>query len=98
MSINDLKDIMKLKVISGYSGLLTINLYEIKFAYQAIFSGVTTKKPAEDRATNFVNGSIGELLSKQYVKEHFSPSAKHEVLTIVNYLIKVYKKRIKALD
>ncbi|WP_027063307.1 M13 family metallopeptidase [Mesoplasma seiffertii] len=98
MPLEDLKDFMKLRVISGYAGLLTINLYEIKFAYQAVFSGVTTKKPAEDRATKFVNDLIGELLSQEYVKRHFSPTAKQQVLAMVNDLIKVYKTRIKALD
>ncbi|WP_051350857.1 M13 family metallopeptidase [[Acholeplasma] multilocale] len=98
ISLEDLKDIMKFKVISGYAGLLTINLYEIKFAYGAVFSGVTTKKPLEDRATKFVDGLIGELLSKEYVARHFSPTAKEQVLNMVNDLIKVYKNRITNLD
>ncbi|AUF83528.1 M13 family peptidase [Mesoplasma syrphidae] len=98
INLEDLKDFMKIRVISGYSGLLTTNLYEIKFAYRSVFSGVTTKKPAEDRATNFVNDLIGELLSQEYVKRHFSPSAKKQVLTMVDDLIKVYKNRINDLD
>ncbi|ASZ09000.1 hypothetical protein CK556_01345 [Mesoplasma chauliocola] len=98
IDINDLKDIMLYKVTSSYSKLLSIDLYENGFKYGSVFSGVKKMKPIEDRVVEFVDGTLGELLSKEYVKRHFSPDAKKDVLKMVHDLLDVYEKRIKTLD
>lgn len=98
INLDDLKDMMLFKVMSSYSRILSIDLYENSFKYGSIFSGVKKMKPIEDRVVEFVDGTLGELISKEYVKRHFSPDAKKDVLKMVHDLLKVYEIRIKALD
>ncbi|ATZ21459.1 M13 family metallopeptidase [Mesoplasma tabanidae] len=98
ISLDDLKDIMIYKLTSSYSKMLTIDLYENAFKYGSVFSGVKKMKPIEDRVVEFVDGTLGELISKEYVKRHFSEDAKKDVLKMVNDLLKVYENRINALD
>ncbi len=97
LSVEDLKDILTFKVIAGFSSLTSDELYDINFQYSTIFTGVKEKRPEIERAVEFVNNSLGELLGKEYVKKHFSEDAKNDVLDIVKKLIKVYSKRIQDL-
>gem|GEM_PF-2696478 len=97
LSVEDLQDILTFKVIAGFSSLTSDELYDINFQYSTIFTGVKEKRPEIERAVEFVNNSLGELLGKEYVKKHFSEDAKNDVLDIVKKLIKVYSKRIQDL-
>jgi len=59
-----------------------------------------TEKQREDwrRAVNSVNGTLGEVVGKVYVKQHFPPEAKERMLELVGNLVKAYEKSIKELD
>jgi putative endopeptidase len=50
------------------------------------------------RGVNLVNGNLGEIVGKVYVKEHFPPEAKQRMLELVNNLLKAYEQRIRELD
>ena len=59
-----------------------------------------TEEQREDwrRAVNSVNGALGEVVGKVYVKQHFPPEAKERMLELVGNLVKAYEKSIKELD
>ena len=59
-----------------------------------------TEEQQEDwrRAVNSVNGALGEVVGKVYVKQHFPPEAKERMLELVGNLVKAYEKSIKELD
>ena len=59
-----------------------------------------TEEQREDwrRAVNTVNGTLGEVVGKVYVKQHFPPEAKERMLELVGNLVKAYEKSIKELD
>ncbi len=59
-----------------------------------------TKKAEEDwkRAVAAVNGSLGEIVGKVYVKKHFSPEAKEKMTALVKNLLAAYAESIKKLD
>ncbi|MCF6129649.1 M13 family peptidase [Flavobacterium sp. AS60] len=59
-----------------------------------------TEKQQEDwkRGVNAVNGAMGEMVGKVYVKKHFSPEAKERMVTLVKNLLKAYAESIKKLD
>ena len=59
-----------------------------------------TEKQQDDwkRAVNAVNGAMGEMVGKVYVKKHFSPEAKERMVTMVKNLLKAYAESIKKLD
>ncbi len=96
--LDELKDFLKIKTLIAFSSILSLDLYQINFNYSSIFSGVKEMKPEIDRAVEFTNSRLGELLGKEYVKKHFSQEAKEDVLGIVKDLIKVYSKRINNLE
>ncbi|AVP49298.1 M13 family metallopeptidase [Williamsoniiplasma luminosum] len=93
-----IKDIMKFQVLSSFSKLLTEKIYEIKFQYASIFNGIEKMKTPINQAVEFVNKLLGEIIGQEYIKEHFSESAKQDVLTIVKDLIRIYSNRIQKLD
>ncbi|RMG70012.1 MAG: M13 family peptidase, partial [Bacteroidetes bacterium] len=45
-----------------------------------------------------VNGSLGEVVGKVYVKKHFTPAAKARMETLVDNLLKAYAASIESLD
>ncbi|AHI53255.1 M13 family metallopeptidase [Spiroplasma culicicola] len=98
ISLNDLKDFMKFKVISSHTSMLSFELQKISFDYASVFSGVKEMKPLNERAIAYTDGMVGDLIAQEYIKKHFSQEAKDDVLKIVNDLIKVYSKRIHSLD
>ncbi|QHX36482.1 M13 family metallopeptidase [Spiroplasma sp. BIUS-1] len=98
ISLDDLKDFMKIKTVVAYSSILSLDLYQINFNYSSVFSGVKEMKPEIDRAVEFTNSRLGELLGQEYVKKHFSKEAKEDVLSMVNDLIRIYSNRIKNLE
>ncbi|ASP28582.1 endopeptidase O [Spiroplasma corruscae] len=98
INLEDLKDIMKFDLLSAYSGLTSENFYKIAFNFSSVFSGVKEMKPEIERAVEFTNGKLGEMLGKEYVKKHFSEEAKKDVYDMVKKLINVYEKRINDLD
>jgi putative endopeptidase len=66
--------------------------------YEKTLSGVTEPRADWRRAVDTVNGTLGEVVGKVYVKEHFPPEAKERMLELVGNLVAAYEKSIKELD
>ncbi|HSN52227.1 MAG TPA: M13-type metalloendopeptidase [Woeseiaceae bacterium] len=66
--------------------------------YGKTLSGREQQREPWRRAVNTVNGLLGEVVGKVYVKEHFPPEAKERMLELVGNLIKAYEKSITELD
>ncbi len=66
--------------------------------YGKTMSGTEEQQEDWRRAVNTVNGALGEVVGKVYVKEHFPPEAKERMLELVGNLVKAYEKSIKELD
>ncbi|NNC77148.1 MAG: peptidase M13 [Woeseiaceae bacterium] len=66
--------------------------------YGKTLSGTEEQRAMWRRAVNTVNGTIGELVGKVYVKKHFPPEAKARMETLVANLINAYEKSIKELE
>jgi putative endopeptidase len=45
-----------------------------------------------------MNGCIGEIVSKEYVKKHFTPDAKMKVNKLIDNLVLAYRDRIASRD
>ena len=61
-------------------------------------SGTEAQREDWRRAVNTVNGTLGEIVGKVYVKKHFPPEAKERMLELVGNLVKAYEKSINELD
>ena len=78
---------------------LTRELDEQNFEfYGTALSGTEEQQEDWRRAVNTVNGTLGEVVGKVYVKEYFPPEAKERMLELVGNLVKAYEKSIKELD
>ncbi|HNP63153.1 MAG TPA: M13-type metalloendopeptidase [Woeseiaceae bacterium] len=66
--------------------------------YSKTLSGAEEQRPMWRRGVNVVNGGLGEVVGKVYVKNHFPPEAKERMLELVGNLISAYEKSIKELD
>ncbi|MEM0542285.1 M13-type metalloendopeptidase [Flavobacterium sp. j3] len=93
------KTYLKWGVLNNASSALTTALDQQNFAfYGKTLNG--TEKQEEDwkRAVNAVNGGLGEVVGKVYVKKHFSPEAKERMTVMVKNLLNAYAESIKKLD
>lgn len=66
--------------------------------YGKALSGTEEQQADWRRAVNTVNGTLGEVVGKVYVKKHFPPEAKERMLELVGNLVNAYEKSIKELD
>ena len=66
--------------------------------YGKVLSGTEEQRPDWRRAVATVDGILGEVIGKVYVKKHFPPEAKERMLELVGNLVKAYEQSIKELD
>ncbi len=66
--------------------------------YGRTLSGTEEQRALWRRGVNVVNGGLGEVVGKVYVKKHFPPEAKERMLELVGNLVTAYEKSIKELD
>jgi putative endopeptidase len=98
-SVEDWKTYLTWHLVSGAAGYLTAKLEKQNFAfYGTALSGVKVMKPAWRRALGAVNGNLGEVLGKLYVRAYFAPEAKKKIVAVVADLFEAYAARIKHLD
>ena len=81
------------------AGLLGEELDKQNFAfYGTALSGTPEQEEPWRRAVGAVNGLLGEVVGKVYVKNHFPPEAKERMLDLVGNLIDAYEESISELD
>ncbi|NER10555.1 putative endopeptidase [Muriicola jejuensis] len=66
--------------------------------YSAELRGTKEQRPLWRRGVSAVNGTLGEVVGKVYVKKHFPPEAKERMEVLVSNLLKAYEVSIKELD
>jgi len=86
-------------VLNNTAGRLTRELDQQNFEfYGKTMSGREEQQEDWRRAVDRVNGTLGEVVGKVYVKKHFPPEAKERMLELVGNLVKAYEKSITELD
>lgn len=66
--------------------------------YSKELEGTEEQRPMWRRAVSTVNGNLGEVVGKIYVKKYFPPAAKQRMEALVANLLKAYESSIKELD
>jgi putative endopeptidase len=98
-SIADWKTFLNWGLIDSTAGRLNAELDQANFEfYGKQLRGVEEQLPEWRRAVNLLNGNVGEIIGKVYVKRHFPAEAKDRMLVMVDNLLKAYEVSIKALD
>lgn len=94
-----LKDYLKYHVINGNASNLDQNLEQIRFDfYSKYLQGQKEQRPMDKRGLSLVNGVLGEAFGKLYVEKYFTPEAKQQMETYIDYLLKSFKTHIDKLD
>lgn len=98
-NIPAIKEYMKFHLIDGAAGSLTKELDELNFDfYGKQLKGQKEQRALDKRGLEFVNGTVGELLGKIYVKDNFPPAAKANAKEMIDYLFKSFDLHINNLE
>ena len=93
------RDYMEWGVISGAAGLLNDKVRETNFDFFGkTMTGRQEDNPLWRRATNQVQGVMGQALGKIYVDKYFPAAAKERMLKLVKNLQIALGERIAAQD
>ena len=99
MTPAEYRDVTEWGVISSASGYLNDAVREANFDfYGRVFSGRKEDHPLWRRATNQVQGVMGEALGRIYVQKYFPASSKERMKTLVENLRIALGERIAAQD
>ncbi|MBD3835579.1 M13-type metalloendopeptidase [Brevundimonas sp.] len=63
-----------------------------------VLNGTPENRPRWKRGVTLVDGTLGEALGKEYVAQHFPPSSKAQMETLVQNLIAAMRIRLQNLD
>ena len=93
------RDVMEWSLINSASDYLSADVRKADFDFfGTVMSGRTEEHPAWRRATNQVEGFMGEALGKMYVERYFPAAAKERMLRLVKNLQIALGERIAAQD
>ncbi len=94
-----IKEYLKFHVMDKSTGYLTKELDDLSFDfYGRKLKGQQEQRALDKRGLSFVNGNVGELLGKLYVKEYFPEEAKQACQEMVQYLVKSFDMHIRNLE
>ncbi len=98
-SLADWKTYLKWNLLNNYAGTLSSGLDDQNFEfYDKTLSGQDLQRPRWKRGVDTVNGSLGEVIGKVYVKKHFTPEAKDRMVELVENLRTAYGEAISGLE
>ena len=99
MTAAEYRDVMEWGLIDGSTGYLNDAVRAANFDfYGKVMSGRKEDHPLWRRATNQVQGVMGEALGRIYVKKYFPASSKERMKTLVENLRVALGERIAAQD
>ncbi len=71
---------------------------EVFAFYGHTLNGQPEQRARWKRAVDATNGALGEAIGQIYVREHFPPEAKAQMLALVENMRRAYGRRIAALE
>ena len=98
-SVDQWQTYFKWTLINSAAGILSEDFDKQNFDfYQTKLSGTPEQEARWKRGVNTVNGILGEVVGKIYVKENFKPEAKARMIKLVENLRAAYSEAISGLD
>ncbi len=94
-----LKDYLTVSLLNGHASLLPAKIDDAQFE----FFGKTLREQEEQRprwkrGVSAVNGTLGEVVGKVYVAEHFPPDSKAQMNDLIENLRSAFKDGIDGLE
>jgi predicted metalloendopeptidase len=94
-----LKDYMTVSLMNGHAAYLPKRIDDARFDfYGKTLRGQEEQRPRWKRAVSSVNGTLGEVVGKVYVAEHFPPDSKAQMKDLVENLRGAFKDGIDGLE
>ncbi len=93
------KTYFQFKVLNGAASMLPQPFVDANFDfYSRTLSGIEAQRPRWKRAVSATNGTLGEMVGKLYVEEHFSPDAKTRMDEMIANLRTAFRQSIDGLE
>lgn len=97
--IDTIKAYMKAHYVGGMAAYLPSEIDNARFAfYGKALRGTEVQQERWKRAVGQIDGTMGEMVGKVYVKKHFPPVAKQEMDKLIENLRAAFKDGIDNLD
>ncbi|AQS40442.1 endothelin-converting enzyme [Shewanella psychrophila] len=98
-SVSQWQDYLSFHLVDSYAELLSKNFVDLHFAFHSkTLMGIEEQKPRWKKAVDASDQVIGELVGKEYVKQHFKPEAKQRMEGLIQDLIKGFEVSINELE
>lgn len=98
-SVDVHKDYLAVSLLSNHSAYLPERIDAANFEfYGKILRGQEVQRPRWKRAVSAINGSLGEVVGKVYVENHFPPASKTQMNALVENLRGAFKDGIDNLE
>jgi len=98
-SVDVLKDYLAVSSISNHAAYLPARIDDASFEfYGKTLRGQEEQRPRWKRAVSAINGSLGEVVGKVYVENHFPPASKTQMKGLVENLRGAFKDGIDNLE
>lgn len=92
-----LRNYAKAQLLMEAAPFLSQKFVEVHFAFRGKeMSGAQQMKPRWQRVQNTMNNTIGEIVSKEFVKSYFPPEAKVKINKLIDNLVLSYRERIAS--
>ncbi len=99
VSLADWQNYYRYRLVNAYAEALTAKFDALHFEFfDKTLRGVTEQSPRWKRGLDMLDGVLGELVGKIYVREYFKPAAKERMTGLVENLRKAFAERIQNLD
>lgn len=96
--IDDWKAYMRWTLLNRYASRLSTEIENANWEFFGkTLGGAAKQRPADERALQVVNGSIGEALGRLYVDKKFPAEAKAKAQKMIQNVIAAYEIRINNL-
>ncbi|UTH73104.1 M13 family metallopeptidase [Chromobacterium sp. IIBBL 290-4] len=93
------QDYLVAHLLDGYSNYLSKAWVDAKFEfYGKALTGAKEQQPRWKRGVRLVEGSLGEVVGKEYVARYFSEQDKAKAQELVSNLMKAYSQSIDGLS
>ncbi|MDP1802935.1 MAG: M13 family metallopeptidase [Bacteroidota bacterium] len=97
LPLENLKLYAKAQLLMEAAPFLSNKFEAVSFEFRGkVLSGAPKMKPRWERVQAAMDRVIGDIVSEEFVKKHFTPQAKAKVNSLIDNLILAYRERINS--
>jgi putative endopeptidase len=94
--LETVKDYLRLQHLLLSDELLSEDVQEATFPYRQAVTGVEQQEPTEEEVLIQVNQWMGDAVGQVYVAEFFPPTARDQIIALVDDVIAAFRLRLEA--